>query len=446
MATNRFKAKLGLDNNQQTITNVADPVNAQDAATRAYVLANAGSGGTAYVRTSNTATAGQTIFPAVYTGSLIEVFLNGVLLNAADYTASNGTTVVLASAALVNDLVETIAYGTTLVGITTASGGLNSLQYNHNGVMDGTTTLTLDTDGLLVLESSGTATPIKPTAGVKLFGRSVANRMLPAFIGPGGLESTVQPFLGRSKIATLSGLTNSTALSAYGLSISPVGAAAAATWGVTSLAASMNRLEYRLANASASGVAGIRGTTQNNFIASGALVGTQLGGFTFVCRWSLGQPVIAPSLGTCRAFVGLRGGTIGTPTDLPISGIINQIGMGWDAAAPSSDVNLQIYCSGTTTSKIDTGIVVNKVVTSAANAQAFELVMFALPGTNAVNFMVTELGTNNIFQTTVSTAANLPITTATLNTALAFYGYVSSGGTSTTLGFALCSLYIETDY
>ena len=36
MADRRFVAKNGLDNNTQTITNVADPVNAQDAATRAF--------------------------------------------------------------------------------------------------------------------------------------------------------------------------------------------------------------------------------------------------------------------------------------------------------------------------------------------------------------------------------------------------------------------------
>lgn len=40
MAQKRFIAKNGLDNNSQTITNVANPVNAQDVATRAYVLAN----------------------------------------------------------------------------------------------------------------------------------------------------------------------------------------------------------------------------------------------------------------------------------------------------------------------------------------------------------------------------------------------------------------------
>jgi hypothetical protein len=63
-----------------------------------------------YVRTSFTATAGQTSFTATYNVGYVQVFMNGVLLNGADYTATNGTSVVLSVAANAGDIVETIAY------------------------------------------------------------------------------------------------------------------------------------------------------------------------------------------------------------------------------------------------------------------------------------------------------------------------------------------------
>ena len=61
--------------------------------------------------TEFTATAGQTTFtPPSYTVGYINVFRNGVMLGTADYTASNGTTVVLASAASAGDLVVTESF------------------------------------------------------------------------------------------------------------------------------------------------------------------------------------------------------------------------------------------------------------------------------------------------------------------------------------------------
>ena len=61
--------------------------------------------------TEFTATASQTTFtPPSYTVGFIAVYQNGVMLGSTDYTATNGTTVVLAVGALVNDLISTESF------------------------------------------------------------------------------------------------------------------------------------------------------------------------------------------------------------------------------------------------------------------------------------------------------------------------------------------------
>ena len=73
-----------------------------------------------------TATSGQTAFTGAdtgsktlaYTAASLHVFLNGILLDAADYTATDGTTVTLAVGATTGDELQVVAYG-VLVG----SGG-----------------------------------------------------------------------------------------------------------------------------------------------------------------------------------------------------------------------------------------------------------------------------------------------------------------------------------
>ena len=66
--------------------------------------------GASYNKTDFTATAGQTTFTVTYTVGLVEVYRNGVKLAIADYTASNGTTIVLATGANVGDVIEVIAF------------------------------------------------------------------------------------------------------------------------------------------------------------------------------------------------------------------------------------------------------------------------------------------------------------------------------------------------
>ena len=138
--------------------------------------------GTSYSRTSFTATAAQTTFTVAYTVGLIQVYVNGVLLNGSDYTATNGTSVVLAVACNAGDIVEALAFtsfsvastvssfsaGTT--GLTPSTGTTGNVTLGGTlAVANGGTGVTTSTgSGNVVLSTSPTlVTPIlgTPTSG-----------------------------------------------------------------------------------------------------------------------------------------------------------------------------------------------------------------------------------------------------------------------------------------
>jgi hypothetical protein len=86
--------------------------------------ATGSAGASAAITYSYSATAGQTTFSGTdlnsltlaYTVGAEQVYLNGVLLvRTSDYTATNGTSVVLASGAVLNDTLLVVAYGTFTV-------------------------------------------------------------------------------------------------------------------------------------------------------------------------------------------------------------------------------------------------------------------------------------------------------------------------------------------
>jgi len=87
--------------------------------------------------TEYTATAGQTTFtPPSYTVGFINVFRNGVMLGTADYTASNGTSVVLASGASLGDLVaiESFYVSSVLNAIPATANAVNNLYIADNAI------------------------------------------------------------------------------------------------------------------------------------------------------------------------------------------------------------------------------------------------------------------------------------------------------------------------
>ena len=90
--------------------------------------------------TEFTATAGQTTFSVPsYTAGYIDVYRNGSKLGTADFTATNGTTVVLAAACNAGDLVQTVSFyvSSVLNAIPATAGAVNST-YIANGAVGST--------------------------------------------------------------------------------------------------------------------------------------------------------------------------------------------------------------------------------------------------------------------------------------------------------------------
>jgi hypothetical protein len=78
--------------------------------TATWAAPSGGGGGGTITTTDFTATAGQTTFTVSYTVGLVSVYRNGTKLANTDYTATNGTSIVLATGAAAGDIIEVQAF------------------------------------------------------------------------------------------------------------------------------------------------------------------------------------------------------------------------------------------------------------------------------------------------------------------------------------------------
>ena len=307
-------------------------------------------------------------------------------------------------------------------------GASGEIQFNNAGAFGGAADVEIE-GGQLRLPLI--TTPAAPAAdGLKLFGRKVGGRMMPAFMGPSGLDSSVQPTFARNKMGLFMPAGNGGADSQMGLVVTAAGTATTENVATTNLHTYMRRRSWRVTTASTTAVAGLRGGALQWTLGGNA---AGLGGFHLVWRWG---PATGVATATHRSFVGMRN-TTAAPTDVNPSTQTNICGMGYDAA----DTNIQFMHndgSGTAT-KIDLGASFPKPNTDLASV--YEIAMFAPPGTTqSLSYEVTNLATGAVATGTITT--DIPTTTTLLNP----YGYMSVGGTSSVIGFATMGLYIESDY
>ena len=117
-------------------------------------------------RTVHTATAGQTTFTATYIAGFVDVFHNGMKIQqSVDFAASNGTSIVLTTGALVGDIIDIVGFGVFAVAntYTTAQTDAKFIQIANNlsDVADAATArtnLSVDLAGTNLPKSGGTMT------------------------------------------------------------------------------------------------------------------------------------------------------------------------------------------------------------------------------------------------------------------------------------------------
>ena len=180
-----------------------------------------------YTRTTFTATASQTIFTVAYTVGYAEVFHNGVLLTGSEYTAANGTSITLGTAAALNDIVEVIAYNTTTIPTANALTVGTGLSLDSGTTFNGSVakTISLATSGAsagtygnnysggsylylpqFTVDTYGRITSITSNY-VSLSGGSTANSFSTIYAGAGGTLSS--PTSGSATMLSASSSTDS---------------------------------------------------------------------------------------------------------------------------------------------------------------------------------------------------------------------------------------------
>ena len=132
----------------------------------------------AYIDYIYTATSGQTTFSGAddntntlsYAAANLDVFLNGVLLDDSDYTATNTTSIVLTSGAAASDILTAKAWEVDNV----SSFDVNGSEFVLD--VDGDTSITADTDDQIDFKVGGTDRVVISTQSIKVPTGSTGDR------------------------------------------------------------------------------------------------------------------------------------------------------------------------------------------------------------------------------------------------------------------------------
>lgn len=269
-----------------------------------------------------------------------------------------------------------------------------------------------------------TTSPAAPSSGVKLFARKRAGRRRLNWIGPSGLDASVQAGLDVNRVSSWRAAGSGTTGTLFGWpAVTAIGTATAASFSTASFLQSLARLSYISA-----ATAGSSGGVKINVLQYWRGNAAGLGGFYFVARFGF-----ASIPATWRMFCGLYGSTT-NPANGDPSALVNLIGVGKDAA----DTALQFMHNDGTGTAVKSS---SALALPAAN-EVWEVRIFCPPNGSQIDMSVEKLNAAGVLAEYSHSSTDLPASTQLLLPIL----WANNGTTAAAIDPQLVSLYVETDF
>lgn len=313
-------------------------------------------------------------------------------------------------------------------------GATTQVQFNDGGAFGGdadlawdkaTNTLKLggvDTGAVLAAITTEPAASAANT--LRIYAKNVAGRMLLKWIGPGGVDMSVQESIAENQVSLISP-GSTTVPSVIGCAITSVGTVSHPTPAGTNLKTQTRRF----VNTSVATVGGLASTRIGVMECHrGASAG--LGGFRIVARFSL--DTLAAGM---RAFVGLTdtATTAATNIDPTTSTTPGKIGMAINAN--TGNWNLVHNLTGAAPTIIALGANFPVNITDS-----LELQLFAAPNAASVGYRVTNWTTGASATGTIST--NLPAGATFLGRVI----WATNNATAAAVAWSMSRFYLGTDF
>lgn len=269
--------------------------------------------------------------------------------------------------------------------------------------------------------------PATPATGITLFSQS-RGRRLPAWVGPAGQNTTIQPSFAYNRVSRMGALNGSATVSTDNLAITAVGAGAAAVTTTTAnLFSSVVRTSYATTATTAGSACGFRVSGSLSYFLSNT---ANMGGFHYVARCGIGT-----STAGSRGFVGLSATGVALSGTVEPTTLLNLVGFGHS----STSTNWYFMSNGASGTATTVDLGANFPAKTSAT-DFFEFSLYVPSGKGTAVYWAARRLNDNAFVSGVATA-----TLPALDTVMQGHIHYTNGTTAQTAAVHIQSLYIETD-